>query len=142
MTTATDVPTSAFGPVRGKTGKPRKLATQELWLSGRGLPVGALLMVRHTFRCNEKQLQEIVYAFALPRDAALRQFRIAGNGLSVRSELKPVEEAQEAYEKGIEEGHPSTLARQYRVGVANSSLGNNRLPDAGWCLSEAPQAVQ
>ena len=126
MRAMTDAPTSTFAPVRAETGEPCKLAMQELWLSGRVLPVGALLLVRHTFRCDEKQPHEIIYAFGLPRDAALRRFRVAGEGFAVRSELRPVEEAQEIYEQGIEEGHLSTLARQYRDGVVNLSLGNIR----------------
>jgi len=83
-------------------------------------------MVRHTFRCDEKKPQEIIYSFGLPRDAVLRRFHVAGRGFSVRSELKPIAEAQEIYERGIEEGHLSTLARHYRDGVANLSLGNVR----------------
>src|SRR5207302_6668854 len=42
------------------------------------------------------------------------------------SELKPVDEARQAYEKGIEEGHLSTLAQQYRDGLVNLTIGNVR----------------
>jgi len=99
---------------------------QRLWLSGRVLPVGARLMVRHVFQSHEKMPLEVVYSFALPRDAALRRFRVTGEGFSVRSELKPVAEAAKAYEAGLEAGHLSTLARQYGDGVVNLSLGNLR----------------
>jgi hypothetical protein len=81
---------------------------QELWLAGKVLPVGARLMVRHTFRSDEKHPLEFIYAFGLPRDAALRRFRVTGEGFSVRSELKSVEEAEKTYEKAIEKGHLAT----------------------------------
>jgi Ca-activated chloride channel family protein len=67
-----------------------------------------------------------VYAFGLPRDAALRRFSILGEGFRVRSALKPVEEARQEYEQGVTEGHLSTLARVYRDGRVNLSVGNIR----------------
>jgi len=116
----------ALAPRSAKTGKEIKLAMQELWLTGEILAVGARLVVRHTFQSAENDPLEVIYAFVLPRDAALRRFKVEGEGFSVHSELRPVEEAQKAYEKGIEEGHLSTLAKQYRDGVVNLSLGNLR----------------
>ena len=113
-----------FQPVRAKSGKEIRLAMQRLYLVGRVLPVGARLMVQHTFRSDEENPLEVIYSFALPRDAALRRFRVSGKGFSVHSQLKPVDEAVKAYEEGIEQGHLSTLARQYRDGVVNLSLGN------------------
>jgi len=59
---------------------------------------------------------EAVYTFPLPRDAALRAFRIAGEGFEAHSELKETEAAVKAYEEGIAQGSPSTLARQYGDG--------------------------
>jgi Ca-activated chloride channel family protein len=123
---ATDIATHGFIPISAATGKEVKLAMQRLWLVGRLLPVGARLLVRHTFRSDEKKPLEVIYAFGLPRDAALRRFRITGEGFSVRSELKPVEQAVEAYERGLEQGHLAALARQYRDGVVNLSVGNIR----------------
>jgi Ca-activated chloride channel family protein len=69
---------------------------------------------------------EAVYSFMLPRDAALRRFRVSGPGFAARSELRPVEEATEAYEEGIERGHLATMARAYRDGMVNLSVGNLR----------------
>jgi len=115
-----------FVPVAVETGAEIRLAMQRLWLTGRILPVGARLQVHHTFRSSEKKPLEVIYAFGLPRDAALRRFRVTGEGFSVRSELKPVEEAVKAYEAGIEAGHLSTLARQYGDGLVNLTLGNIR----------------
>lgn len=112
--------------VEAKTGAEVKLAMQRLWLTGRILPVGARLVVAHTFRSAETHPIEVVYAFGLPRDAALRRFQIAGDGFRVRSELKPVREAQEAYEAGLDEGHLASLARTYRDGRVNLSVGNIR----------------
>lgn len=83
-------------------------------------------MVTHTFRSSEAEPVEVVYAFALPRDAALRRFRVRGLSFSVRSELEPVSEAVKRYEEGIEAGNLSVLARQYGDGLMNLMLGNLR----------------
>lgn len=125
MTTATDTQIS-YLPVRSGEGTPLKLAMQRLWLRGRLLPIGAHLFVHHVFRSSEVEPVEVVYCFALPRDAALRRFFVRGAGFSIRSELKRVEEAIRQYEDGVLEGRLSTLARQYRDGLVNLTLGNLR----------------
>jgi Ca-activated chloride channel family protein len=99
---------------------------QRLWLSGRLLPAGARLVVQHVFRSDEDQPLEVIYSFPLPRDAALRGFRITGDGFEAHSELRPTEEAVKAYEKGVADGSLSALARQYGDGVVNLTLGNIR----------------
>ena len=109
MSTLTEV--VGFQLVNAKTGKEIKLAMQRLFLVGKVLPVGARLVVQHTFSSREDKPLEVVYSFPLPRDAALRRFRVAGKGFSVHSQLKPVEEAVKAYEEGIEQGHLSTLVQ-------------------------------
>ena len=118
--------TDSFTVLDAKTGKEIRLAMEELWLKGKILPVGAHLLVFHNFRSDEDRLVELVYSFGLPRDAALRRFSVRGEGFRVRSELKRVDEAKQAYEKGIEEGHLSTLAQQYRDGLVNLTIGNVR----------------
>jgi Ca-activated chloride channel family protein len=115
-----------FVPVAAETGQEISLAMQRLWLTGRVLPAGARLLVHHTFRSSESKPIEVIYAFGLPRDAALRRFRVSGEGFSVRSELKVVEEAVRAYEEGIQAGHLASLARQYGDGLINLTLGNIR----------------
>ena len=117
---------SVFTAIDSHTGKELNLAMQELMVTGRLLPVGASLQVRHVFQCAEEKPVEVVYAFGLPRDAALRRFRIVGKGFSVMSELKPTAEAVKLYEAGIEAGSLSSLARQYRDGVVNLNVGNVR----------------
>jgi Ca-activated chloride channel family protein len=62
----------------------------------------------------------------LPRDAALRRFRIVGEGFEAHSELKATEDAVKAYEEGIAAGSLSTLARQYGDGLINLNVGNIR----------------
>jgi Ca-activated chloride channel family protein len=106
--------------------EPIQLAMQRLWLTGQILPVGARLFVRHDFRHDEDQNLEVVYSFMLPRDAALRKFEVKGEGFEAHSELRRVEEAVREYEEGLEAGHLATLARSYRDGVVNLSLGNLR----------------
>jgi len=113
-------------PVAAATGKEIQLAMQRLWLAGRLLPVGARLLVYHSFRSSEKKALEVIYAFGLPRDAALRRFRVTGEGFSARSELRPVEEAVRAYEEGLEQGHLAALAREYGDGLVNLTVGNIR----------------
>jgi len=88
---------------------------QDLYLTGKILPVGARLIVRHVFESAEKGPLEVVYSFGLPRDAALRRFRVIGEGFSVRSELRPTEEARETYEQALEEGHLGVLAPTYHA---------------------------
>ena len=115
-----------FQPVAADTGEAVQLAMQRLWLKGQVLPVGARLLVHHTFRSSEKKPLEVIYSFGLPRDAALRRFRVSGEGFSAHSELRAVEEAVKVYEEGLEAGHLSTLARQYGDGLVNLTLGNIR----------------
>lgn len=117
---------SGFTVLDVKTGQAAPLAMQGLWLAGRVLPVGARLLVVHTFRSAEARPIEIVYAFGLPRDAALRRFRIVGEGFQVRSDLRRLGEAQAEYERGISRGHLAALMRTYRDGRVNLSVGNIR----------------
>ena len=126
MNQEADQSTGSFLPVSAETGEACELAMQELWLTGKILPVGARLVVRHTFQSAETRPVEVVYAFALPRDAALRRFRVTGEKFSVRSELKRLEDAREAYEEAIEEGYLGVLAERYGDGVVNLNLGNLR----------------
>ena len=118
--------TQGFAPYDAKTGKPIDLAMQKLWLVGRIMGVGARLLVKHVFRSGEKKPLEVIYSFMLPRDAALRRFRVTGDGFSVTSELKPVKQAVEEYEEALAEGHLATMARQYRDGMINLTIGNIR----------------
>jgi len=99
---------------------------QRLWLSGKILPVGARLVVQHVFRSEEEQPLEVIYSFPLPRDAALRSFRIVGEGFEANSELRQTEAAVAAYEQGIADGSLSALAREHGDGVINLTVGNIR----------------
>ena len=116
----------SFAPLLVQVGTPIKLAMQRLWLGGRVLPAGARLTVQHVFRSAEDKPLEIIYAFPLPRDAALRAFRITGEGFEAHSELRPVDEAIKTYEKGIAEGSLAALAREHGDGVINLTVGNIR----------------
>ncbi len=118
--------TVSFAPLSAATGKPVNLAMQRLWLAGRILPAGARLVVEHVFRSGEEKPLEVIYCFPLPRDAALRSFRITGDGFEAHSELKPTADAVKSYEEGIARGALSTLARQYGDGLINLTVGNIR----------------
>ncbi len=115
-----------LGPVEAGRGKPLELDMQRLLLTGTVLPVGARLKVIHTFAAAGSKPVEVVYAFMLPRDAALRSFEVEGPGFSAHSELRPVEEAERIYEEGLEKGHLATYARTHRDGVVNLAVGNLR----------------
>ena len=117
---------ATFGPKVLGQRQDMQLTMQNLLLTGQILPVGARLWVRHEFQCNEAQPVEVVYAFALPREATLRRFRISGEGFDVASELRSKEEARKEYEDGIAQGSLSSLAAIYRDGVTNLSVGNIR----------------
>ncbi len=119
-------PETGFGPRASADGRPVKLAMQELRLSGVVTPVGARLQVRHVFVSGERGPLEAVYAFALPRDAALRRFHITAEGFSVHSDLKPAAEAEETYEAAIQEGRLTALSRVYGDGMVNLTVGNIR----------------
>jgi Ca-activated chloride channel family protein len=112
--------------ITGAEGSTVKLAMQRLWLTGQILPVGARLLVRHVFANAETHAVEVVYGFMLPRDAALRRFDVQGEGFEACSELRRVADAVREYEEGIAAGHLATLARSYRDGVVNLTLGNLR----------------
>ena len=115
-----------FGPLAASGRENLRLAMQRLWLTGRILPAGAHLIIQHVFRSDEEKPLEVIYSFPLPRDAALRAFRISGEGFEVHSELLEREAAVRAYERGIAEGSLAALARQYGDGVVNLSVGNVR----------------
>ncbi len=117
---------ASFAPLVAATGKAVNLAMQRLWLTGQVLPAGARLVVQHVFRSEEDKPLEVIYSFPLPRDAALRRFRITGEGFEAHSELKKTEEAVKIYEDGIARGSLATLARYYGDGVVNLTVGNIR----------------
>ncbi len=117
---------ACFAPVLTATGEAIELAMQRLWLTGQILPAGGRLTVQHVFRSAETKPIEVIYSFPLPRDAALRRFRVVGEGFEAHSELRDTEEAVKAYEEGIARGSLATLARQYGDGVVNLTVGNIR----------------
>ena len=117
---------TCFAPVDSATGKTVQLALQRLWMTGQVLPAGARLQLQHVFRSSESKPLEVVYAFPLPRDAALRRFRIAGDDFEANSELRETEAAVKSYEEGIASGSLSAMARQYGDGLINLTVGNIR----------------
>jgi len=117
---------ACFAPLLAKTGEAVQLAMQRLWLGGQVLPAGARITVEHVFRSAEARPLEVIYSFPLPRDAALRRFRITGEGFEAHSELRQTEAAVKAYEEGLAQGSLSTLARQYGDGLINLTVGNIR----------------
>jgi Ca-activated chloride channel homolog len=134
--------TACFAAMRADDREPVQLAMQRLWLTGRLLPAGAHLKVQHVFCSQELKPLEVIYSFSLPRDAALRAFRITGPGFEVHSELKPHEDAVKVYENAIAEGGLATLARQYGDGVVNLTVGNIRPGETVTVLLELVAGVE
>ncbi len=118
--------TEDFRILDATTGARVPLTMQRLILTGTLLPVGAHLRVRHEFVTEASGTQEVVYAFMLPRDGALRSFTLTGPSFSARSRLVPVPEAVEVYEKGLEDGHLAVQAMTYDDGLVNLNVGNVR----------------
>jgi Ca-activated chloride channel family protein len=108
------------------TGTALPLAIERLWLTGQVLPAGARLIVQHVFRSAGTKPIEVVYSFPLPRDAAMRRFRISGDGFETNSELRATEDAVKDYEEGLAQGSLAALARQHGDGVVNLTVGNIR----------------
>lgn len=133
---------SGFAPVGALTGAPIQLAMQRLRLTGRVVAAGARLFVEHVFQSGEERPLEVIYAFPLPRDAALRAFRIKGEGFEAHSELRETGEAVKAYERGIAEGSLSALARQYGDGAVNLTVGNVRPKETVTVLLELLAGVE
>jgi Ca-activated chloride channel family protein len=115
---------ASFAPLDAATGQPVNLAMQRLWLTGQILAAGARLVVQHVFRSDEAKPLEVIYSFPLPRDAAMRRFRITGEGFEAHSELREREAAAKAYEEGIARGELSALVSQYGDGLVNLTVGN------------------
>jgi len=128
--------------VDSESGKPIELALQRLWLQGKILAVGARLIVRHVFRSGETKPLEVIYTFALPRDATLRQFMVIGEGFRVRSRLEPTEKAVKEYEEATQRGSLATLARQYGDGIVSLAVGNLRPQETVVVLLEVLAGVQ
>jgi hypothetical protein len=124
MSVALEESTGYYTALSKITGQELKLAMQRLWLTGKVTPFGGRLLVEHTFQSAESKPVEAVYAFMLPQDAALRSFRVTGEGFEITSDLQPVEEAVATYEKGIDAGSLAVLARQYSDGMMNLTVGN------------------
>ena len=118
--------TGCFSPRVAATGKIVPLAMQRLWLTGQVLPAGARLTVQHVFQSAADGPLEVIYCFALPRDAAMRAFRITGEGFESHSELRATEAAVKEYERGIAHGSLSALARLHGDGAVNLTVGNIR----------------
>src|SRR5215469_8912199 len=117
---------ASFAPLIAATRKAVNLSMQRLWLTGQVLPAGARLVAQHIFRSEEDNPIEAIYSFPLPRDAALRRFRITGDGFEAHSELRETGAAVKAYEEGIARGSLSVLARNYADGMVNLTVGNIR----------------
>jgi len=117
---------TGFAPLLQSSGEALNLSMQKLWLTGSVFAMGARLWIRHEFVSQETRPVEVIYSFALPRDASLRRFRMSGENFQVNSELRPTAEAHRLYEEGIHAGSLSALARHYGDGIVNLSVGNIR----------------
>ena len=118
--------TNFFAPLHAKSLEPLALDMQSLFLTGQVFPFGAKLNVAHVFRSNEKSAVEVVYSFALPRDASLVGFRIEGQGFCISSRLEPRTQAERRYEEAMEAGSLAAITQQNTDGIVNLTVGNLR----------------
>lgn len=114
--------------IDARTNDPIPLAMQRLHLAGRVTPAGAFLQVIHTFECKGDAAKplEAIYISMLPRDAALKRFKIKGDGFEKESELKPRPEARKEYEEGVQAGHLSSLCEVNPDGLVSLTVGQIR----------------
>lgn len=106
-----------------KTGQPIPLAMQQMDVTGRVTPAGALLRVTHRFKCGGDKPMEALYVFKTPTNGTLRRFIVKGADFEVESKLNPREEARKEYEEGVEAGHLSVLAETSLDGMVTLSIG-------------------
>ena len=106
-----------------RTGRPISLAMQRMEMTGSVTPAGGVLTILHSFKCEEKDPMEAAYIFQLPRNGAIRRFRVRGEDFDVESVLSPRAEARKEYEKGVQGGHLSTLAETSLDGVVTLMVG-------------------
>jgi Ca-activated chloride channel homolog len=126
MTTTEDVKRAAGRVFAAGDGREIRLAMQDLFVGGRVTPAGARLAVRHVFASAMDRPLEVIYAFMLPRDAALRKFEVVGKDFRVTSDLKPTADAEKEYEDAMEHGRLAVLAREHEDGLVNLAVGNLR----------------
>ena len=129
--------------VNAQTHQAVQLAMQRLHLAGKATPAGALLQVTHAFQCagDATQPLETLYVFMLPRDGALRRFKIKGEGFEVESSLKPREEARKEYEENTQKGHLSSLAEVCPDGMVTLTIGQIRPGEEIQIILEVVAAV-
>lgn len=129
--------------VNAQTHQAVQLAMQRLHLAGKATPAGALLQVTHAFQCagDATQPLEALYVFMLPRDGALRRFKIKGDGFEVESSLKPREEARKEYEENTQKGHLSSLAEVCPDGMVTLTIGQIRPGEEIQVILEVVAAV-
>ena len=77
-----------------------------------------------TFVNQTDDIIEAVYSFPVPRQAVIMQVVVTINGEVFSGQIKPVTEAEERYEEGIEEGKRSVLIRDIGDGQHELRAGN------------------
>lgn len=82
-------PISLIDVVDTRTRDSVRLLMQHLHVTGELTPFGAGLLVRHVFRPDLAKPAELVYAFMLPRDAALLGFSVVGERFRVDGTCSP-----------------------------------------------------
>ncbi len=88
--------------IRKPDGSDLKLNLQQVVVSGTLLPVGARLRIQHLFRSAEPRPAEVIYAFMLPRDGAMKGFHVRGETFEIHSELRETKQAEAIYEDALQ----------------------------------------
>ena len=77
-----------------------------------------------TFINQTEDIIEAVYNFPVPRQAVIMQVIVTINGEVFTGQIKPVADAEESYEEGIEQGKRSVLVRDIGDGQHELRAGN------------------
>ncbi|WP_040521562.1 VIT domain-containing protein, partial [Aliiglaciecola lipolytica] len=81
-------------------------------------------LLSQTFVNQTEDIIEAVYNFPVPRQAVIMQVKVSVNNEVFKGQIKPVTEAEEQYETGIEEGKRSVLIRDIGDGQHELRAGN------------------
>jgi len=93
-------------------------------VSGEVFGAQARIFVRQRYRNKEARPIEAIYTFPLPSDAVLVNFAMECAGRRLEGEVKEREEAFQAYDEAISQGHGAALLDQERKNVFTASVGN------------------
>jgi Ca-activated chloride channel family protein len=95
-----------------------------VYVTGHVLGARAALHVEQHYRNDEAHAVEAIYTFPLPTQAVLTGFRMVVSDRVFEGLVKEREEAFQAYDESLSQGHGAALLEQERPNVFTLSVGN------------------